>query len=148
MSSQTALIFLISSALSAGALMADQSAAPHHRQGAQAGFHDRLFSALSLTDQQKQDAKNIFQSQREAAKPARQELFAERKAVRQAIESGKPAAEVQQLANKEGATLGKLAGMRAAAFAKFYAELTPAQQQRLASVHQEWRQKHAAGRQS
>jgi Spy/CpxP family protein refolding chaperone len=34
--------------------------------------------------------------------------------------------------------------MRAAAFAKFYAVLTPAQQQKLAGLHQEWRQHHAA----
>ena len=51
---------------------------------------------------------------------------------------------MQQIAKNEGPALANIAGMRAAAFAKFYAVLTPAQQQKLASLHQEWRQRHAA----
>ncbi len=148
MISRTALIIAVSSALSAGALMADQAPATRHRQGAREGFLDRMSTALSLTDQQKQDAKAIFKSERESVKPVRQELFAERKAVREAIEAGKPATEVQQLATKEGAALGNLAAVRAEAFAKFYAELTPAQQQKVAGLHREWRAKHRNSRQS
>jgi periplasmic protein CpxP/Spy len=148
MSSRNALIFVISSALSAGVLMADQGAAARHRHGTREGFLDRVSTQLSLTDQQKQEAKTIFASEREAARSVREELRADRKAVRTAIESGKPAGEVQGLAAKEGPALAKLAGMRATAFAKFYAELTPAQQQKLASLHQGWRQKHEAKRQS
>lgn len=145
MHSQNALIFLVSSALSATALMAaDQSPAVHHRQG----FLDRMSTTLNLTDQQKQEAKTIFKSEREAARPTRQELFTEKKAVRGAIESGKPAAEIQQLAAKEGPALAKLAGMRAEAFAKFYGELTPAQQQKVVTLHQQRRQKQAAGQKS
>jgi Spy/CpxP family protein refolding chaperone len=145
MTSRNALLSLISATLLAGGLlMADQtSAAPHRR--AEANYFDRMSSTLNLTDQQKQQAKTIFMNEREAARAVRQELFAERKAVQSAIQTGKPPAEVQQLAKNEGPALGQLAGMRAQAFARFYAELTPAQQQKLAGLHQEWRQRHAAG---
>jgi len=121
--------------------MADQGgAAAHHRQ-ARHGFLDRISTTLNLTGQQQQEAKTIFKSEREAARPTRQELFTEKKAVREAIQSGKSTAEVQQLAAKEGADLGKLAGMRAEAFAKFYAQLTPDQQQKLVAVHRQRHQK-------
>jgi hypothetical protein len=63
--------------------------------------------------------------------------------VQTAIQVGRPIAEVQQLAKNEGPTLGDLAGMRAAAFDKFYAILTPAQQQKLATLHNDWQQRHA-----
>ena len=105
----------------------------------------RLSASLNLTDQQKQQAGTIFTSEREAARSIRQDLRKERGEVQSAIQAGKPVAEVEQLAKQEGPALGNLAGMRAAAFAKFYAVLTPAQQQKLAGLHQEWRQHHAAG---
>ena len=143
MTSRIALITFLTAALSAGGLMAKE--APwSHRQGTRINFLDRMSAALNLTDQQKQQAKTIFTSEREAARPIRQELRQERKTVESAIQAGKPAAEVQLMAKNEGPALGNLAAMRAAAFAKFYAVLTPAQQQKLASLHQEWRQRHAA----
>ncbi len=148
MISRNALIFIVSSALSAGVLMADQGAATKNQGRWHAGLADRMSATLSLTAQQQQEAKAIFKSEREAARPVRQQLFTERKAVREAIQAVKPLAEVQHLATSEGPTLGKLAGMRAGAFAKFYAELTPAQQQKLAGPHQQWRQHHAGGPQS
>lgn len=126
MTFKIALVSVMAAALSAGGLMA----APPR-----ANRVDRMSAALNLTDQQKQQAKSIFMSEREAAKPIRQELWQERKAVQSAIQAGKPAAEIQQLAKNEGPVLADLAGMRASAFAKFYAVLTPAQQQKLASLH-------------
>lgn len=143
MFSRNALIFLVSSALSAGVLMANQGSAVQNRARRHEGFVNRISTQLSLTAQQQQEAKAIFRSERESARPVRQELFTERKAVRDAVHSGKSLADVQQLATSEGPALGKLAGMRAQAFAKLYAELTPAQQQKLASMHQQWRQNHA-----
>lgn len=124
--------------------MATETSSAPHRQRARVNFVDRMSATLNLTDQQKQQAKNIFTSEREAAQSIRQQLRQERKSVQSAIQAGKPAAEVQQLAKNEGPALADLAGMRAAAFARFYAVLTPAQQQKLATMHQEWRQRHAA----
>lgn len=128
--------------------MADQGAPAQNRPRTHEGFVNRYSTTLGLTTQQAQDAKAIFKSERDAARPVRRQLVAERKAVRDAVQTGKPLAEVQQLASKEGPALGQLAGMRAEAFAKFYAELTPAQQQKLAAVHHERREHQAAKSQS
>lgn len=148
MISRNALIFVISSAVSAGALMADQGAAAQNHARAHEGIVAHMSAQLNLTAQQQQDAKAIFKSERDAARPVRQELIAERKAVREAIQSGKPLADVQKLAANEGPTLARLAGMRAEAYARFYGELTPAQQQKVVSLHQQWHQHRAAKSQS
>lgn len=148
MISRNALIFVISSALSAGALMASEGASPQNRQRTHEGLLNRIAPTLDLTARQTQDAKAIFKSARDSAGPVRQQLMSERKAVREAVQSGKSPAEVQKLASNEGPALGTLAGIRAEAFAKFYAELTPAQQQKLAAMHHEWREHHAVRSQS
>jgi periplasmic protein CpxP/Spy len=145
MTSRIALMTVIITTLSAAGLMAQQDRSFHHRHGRQSNFVDRMSTALDLTDQQKQQARTIFMSQREAARSVRQELREERKAVESAIQAGKPVAEVEQIAKNEGPALTSLAGIRAATFAKFYAILTPAQQQKLASLRQQRRQRHAAG---
>jgi Spy/CpxP family protein refolding chaperone len=133
----------MTAALSAGGLMAKEDASLHRQHGERGHFLDRMSTALNLTEQQKQEAKTIFSSEREAARPIRQELREERKNVESAIKAGKPAAEVEQIAKNEGLALSNLAAVRAGAEAKFYAVLTPAQQQKLGSLHQEWRQRHA-----
>jgi Spy/CpxP family protein refolding chaperone len=145
MKSRIALITLLTATLSAGGLMA---AEVRHPQGARTNSLDRMSAALNLTEPQKQQAKAIFDSGHEAARAVRQELRQERKAVQSAIQPGQPVAKVEQLARNEGPALGNLAATRAAAFAKFYAVLTPAQQQKLASLHHEGRQHPAAGQQS
>jgi Spy/CpxP family protein refolding chaperone len=132
----------MTAALSAGGLMAKQDA---NAQDRRTGFVERISTQLNLSDQQKQQAKNIFSSERQAARSVRQELRQERTSVRSAIQAGRPAADVEQLAKNEAPQLGELAGLRAAAFAKFYAVLTPAQQQKFQSLHQEWRQRNEAG---
>jgi Spy/CpxP family protein refolding chaperone len=100
-----------------------------------------MSTALNLDNQQKQQAAAIFRSEHETASSARHQLRDERHAVQMAIQAGRPLSEVQQLAKNEGPTLGDLAGMRAAAFDKFYGVLTPAQQRKLATLHNDWRQR-------
>jgi Spy/CpxP family protein refolding chaperone len=120
----------------------DNGFAQHRNQ-----FAQRMSAALNLTPEQQQQAKSIFKSEREAARPIREQLRQERKDVQAAIQARKPLSEVQQLAKREGPALGEMAGMRAAAFAKFYAILTPAQQQKLASIHEQWREHRGEHRQ-
>lgn len=143
MTSRIALVTLVAAGLSASGLMAKQETAINHRQTERATFVDRMSTALNLNSQQKQAAVTIFKSEREAASPVRQQLRAERHAVQMAIQNGRPTAEVQQLAKNEGPTLADLAGMRAGAFDKFYGVLMPAQQQKLAALHNGWHQRHA-----
>lgn len=146
MNSRIALITVMTAALSAGGLMAD--ATSHTRQNGRGNFVDRMSTELNLTAQQKQQAKSIFTSEREAARSIRMQLRQERKAVESAIQTGKPATEVRQLAKNEAPALGDLAGMRAESYAKFYAVLNPEQQQKLAALHQEWRAHRAANAQA
>jgi Spy/CpxP family protein refolding chaperone len=143
MTSRIALVTLVAAGLSASGLIAKQETATNRRRAERATFIDHMSTALNLNDQQKQEAAAIFKSERETASSARHQLRDERHAVRMAIQNGRPPAEVQQLAKNEGPTLGDLAGTRAAAFEKFYAVLTPAQQQKLATLHDDWRQRHA-----
>lgn len=142
MNSRIALITVMTAALSASGLMA-KAGAPYG-QNARGNFVDRMSSALNLTDQQKQQAKSIFTSEREAARSIRMQLRQERKAVQSAIQTGKSPAEVRLLAKNEAPALGDLAGMRAEAFAKFYGVLNPEQRQKLQALHQEWRAHRAA----
>lgn len=142
MTFRIALITFITAALSAGGLMAKADTALNNRHRQRAGLVEHMSTALNLTGQQKQQAKSIFMSERETARPIREQLRQERKTVQSAIEAGRPAAEVQQLAGKEGPALANLAGLRAGAFAKFHAVLTPDQQQKLASLHDQWRERH------
>ena len=135
MTSRLAVITFLTAALSASGLMATETNPSPHRQRARVDLVDRMSATLNLTDQQKQQAQAIFKSEREAARTVRDELRQERKTVQSAIQAGKPPAEVQQIAKNEGPAMADLAGMRAAAFAKFYAVLTPAQQQKLAALH-------------
>ncbi len=146
MNSRIALITLMTAALSASGLMADAST--HYRQNRRANFVDRMSTALNLSAQQKQQAQSIFTSERQAAQSIRMELRQERKAVRSAIQTGKPPAEVRQLAKNEAPALGDLAGLRAESFAKFYTVLNPEQRQKLQALHQGWRAHHAANAQA
>lgn len=141
MNSKIAIITLITASLAATGLVAKETAPGQHRTW---NRMDRVSSMLNLTDQQKTQAKAIFTQEREAAKPERAQLRAERKAVQTAIQDRKPDAEIRQLAKNESPVLGDLAAERASASAKFYAMLTPAQQQKLNAVHRNWHNRAAA----
>lgn len=141
MNSKTAIITLTAAALAATGLMAKETAPG---QNGAWNRMDHMSSMLNLTAQQKEQAKSIFTAEREAAKPVREQLRAERNVVRMAIDSRKPDAEIRQLAKNEAPALGDLAAMRASAFSKFYTELTPAQQQKLTTMQQNWRARQSA----
>jgi protein CpxP len=113
--------------LTAGALLA---AVPHNNH------MQKMTATLGLTDTQQAQAKAIFQGAHVAAKPVRQQLRQERKDVQAAIQAGKSDQEIQQIAGAEGPQLAQLAAIRASASAKFYASLTPDQQQKLLAMHQ------------
>ena len=122
------LTLTTAAALTAGALLA---AMPHNHS-----MHARLATQLALTADQQAQQKSIFSAAAQTAKPVRQQLRQERQAVQSAIQAGKPDQEIQQLAAAEGPQLAQLAAIRASAFGKFYATLTPDQQQKLQALHQ------------
>ncbi len=121
------LILTTAATLTAGALLA---AVPHNH------MQNRLTTQLGLSADQQTQAKTIFSAARQTAQPIRAQLRQERQAVQQAIQAGQTDQQIQQLASAEGPQLAQLAAIRATAFAKFYATLTPDQQQKLQAVHQ------------
>jgi Spy/CpxP family protein refolding chaperone len=121
--------------LGAGALLAavPQTGNAMHHRGER---REHMAAYLGLTDAQKAQAKTIWQNARENSKPLRQELRQERQNVMAAAKSGKSEQEIQRLAKVEGPQLAQLSAIRASAFEKFYAMLTPAQQQKLNAFQQ------------
>jgi Spy/CpxP family protein refolding chaperone len=117
--------------LAAGMLFAaaDSATNPHRRL-------DFLASKLNLTDAQKQSAQNIFAQSREAAKPIAEQLKQTREALTAAVKAGKSDAELNSLAAQQGALVGQLSAVRAKAFSKLYAQLTPEQRDKAEQMHQ------------
>jgi len=131
------IIVTAAAALGVGGLIAAATETGH--MGRHGRFGARMAAELGLTDAQKAQAKTIFQSARQSSMPVRQQLRVERQAVQAAIQAGKSDAEIQQLAQAEGPQLTQMAAIRASTFAKFYATLTPDQQQKLQAVRQSHR---------
>jgi len=127
--------------LAAGMIFA-QTATTTPEPGAPAGharFHRgmmmaRLANKLNLTDAQRGQAKAIFQDLRTQAQPLRAQLQQGRQALMNAAESGQSADQINQLAQAQAAPLAQLAALRAQAFGKLYAILTPAQQQQFQAM--------------
>jgi len=120
--------------LASGMLLA-QSPAPaapaqppaQHRQWQRGQMFDRLSAKLNLTEAQRGQAKSIWQSARTSSQPLAQQLRQAHMALREAAKSGKPDAEIDQLAANAGQLTGQLTAVRTKAFAQFYAMLTPEQ---------------------
>ena len=123
-------------ALAAGGLFAAQTGPGRGH------FMQKMATALNLTAQQQEQANAIFHESMQNAKPVRQQLRQERQQLQAAIHSGQSPAQIQQLASAEGPQLAQLAAIRAGAMAKFYAILTPDQQQKLAQLRQSRQQQH------
>jgi Spy/CpxP family protein refolding chaperone len=98
-----------------------------HRQWQRRQMFDRMASKLNLTEAQSGQAKSIWRSAHESSRPIAQQLRQAHVALREAAKAGKPAGEIDQLAANTGQLTGQLTAVRAKAFAKFYAMLTPEQ---------------------
>lgn len=132
---KTALIrFAAAPVLASGILLA-QTPAPaapvhppvQHRQWHHGQMFDRMAAKLNLTEDQRTQAKSIWQSARESSRPLAQQLRQAHVALRNAARTGKPNAEIDQLAANAGRISGQLTAIHAKAFEKFYALLTPDQ---------------------
>jgi len=99
---------------------------------------------LNLSDAQRQQARGIFQDLRAQAQPIRTQLQQGRLALVNAAVAGKSADELNQLAQAQAAPAAQLAVLRAQALGKFYAILTPAQQQQFQTMQSNWAA-HAGG---
>ena len=98
-----------------------------HRQWQRGQMFDKLAARLNLTEAQRGQAKSIWKAASESSRPIAQQLRQMHVALRDAAKSGKPDADIDQLAANAGLLTGQLAAVRTKAFAKFYALLTPEQ---------------------
>jgi Spy/CpxP family protein refolding chaperone len=98
----------------------------------------RLAWRLNLSDAQRQQAKSIFQGLRTQAQPIRAQLQQGHLALVNAAVAGKSADELNQLAQAQATPATQLAVLRAQALGKFYAILTPAQQQQFQTMQAKW----------
>jgi protein CpxP len=90
---------------------------------------------LNLTEAQQAQAKAIFDDARAQAQPLHEQLRNGHKAIADAVKANKSDAELQQLADAQGDVMGRLAGIHARAFARFYANLTPEQKAKADELH-------------
>lgn len=117
------------------------------------GFHGRVghggfrgFRALDLTEEQRTQAKAIFEEQRRASEPQRTQMHELRKQMREQLDSGKAdAAAIGQLAIQTHAIGQQLREARERGFERLTAILTPEQKAKLEQMKSE-RGKRGFGR--
>ena len=110
-------------------------AAKEHGFSPQRRF-DFMASRLNLTDTQKASAQGIFDQSQEAAKPLREQLRQNHQDLAAAIKAGKSDAELTELSQCQSALVGQLTAIRAKAFSRLYAQLTPEQKAKAEQMHQ------------
>ena len=138
---KNSLIKLAGLAALAGGLIFAQTTAP--APGGGAGTHgarrariaQRISNYLQLTPDQQAQAKQIFASARQEATPLRQQMKQNRQALRSAIQSGNDA-QIDQITKAQAPVMAQLAAIRAHAFEKVYATLTPDQKAKADNMRQ------------
>jgi Spy/CpxP family protein refolding chaperone len=100
----------------------------------------RIAQELNLTAAQKAQAKTIFSQARETAKPVREQLMTNRRALRAAVKADN-SSEIQKFATVQGTLIGKISTIHSEAAAKFYQVLTPEQRAKSDQLHAQFRQR-------
>ena len=108
-----------------------------------AGIRHRMMQALNLTPDQKQQAKSIFQQNRQQMAPVLQQAKQNREALSAAIKAN-DTGQIQQLSTQQGNLQGQVVAMRSASMAKFYATLTPDQRAKADQIQQRIKARRAA----
>jgi Spy/CpxP family protein refolding chaperone len=136
MSTRKKVLIVVAAVVALGATVVAQAPRFHHR----ARMHAFIARQLDLTEAQKAEAKEIFKEARESAKPLVAQLREGHKAMAEAIKAGTSELELEQLASEQGTLVGKVAGIYAKAFSKFYASLTPEQKQKADKLHEQFKE--------
>lgn len=108
---------------------------PEGQRGPGRNRTDFLATVLGLTDAQKTQATAIFEAARTASASLREKLAQQRAALREAATSNAAEIDIDRLASALGDTSGLLAAIHTKSFGKFYALLTPEQQEKLKKLH-------------
>ena len=107
------------------------------RLGRRAAMHTLMAGYLDLNESQKAEAEAIFKAAHESAEPLVTQLKQGHEVLVDAIKAGKSEQELGQLTDQQGALVGKVGGIYATGFAKFYATLTPEQKGKAEELHQQ-----------
>lgn len=125
-------------ALAGGLIFAQHAgqnpAGPAARRG---HFIQRVVNDLNLTPDQQAQAKQIMAGARQEAAPLRQQMKQNRQALAAAIRSGSDA-QIDQITKAEAPVMAQLAAIRAHAFEKIYATLTPEQKTKADNMRQQF----------
>ena len=97
--------------------------------------HERMMNQLNLTAAQKAQAKTIFETARQNAKPLRDQLMQNHQSLWAAVKAN-DTAQIQKLSTEQGNLHGQLAANRSLAMAQFYQILTPEQRAKADQMHQ------------
>ena len=116
----------------AAAMMFAQSAATH---AGRAGVGQRMAKYLNLTPDQQAQATQVMMQAHEQAAPLRLQLKQSREALANAIKSGNDA-QIDQITKAQAPVMAQVAAIRAHAFEKIYATLTPEQKTKADGMRQ------------
>lgn len=100
-----------------------------------ARFANRIANYLNLSPEQRTQAKQVLANAREEAKPLRRQLHQNRAALLDAIKAGDNA-RIDQITKGEAPLMAQMAAIRAHAFSKIYATLTPEQKTKADNMRQ------------
>ena len=112
-----------------------QPAQSQHFAGRHARFAQRIANYLNLTPDQRAQAKQIMAAARQEAAPLRQQLKQNRAALFNAIKTGNDA-QIDQITKDQAPVQAQMAAIRAHAFEKIYATLTPDQKTKADNMQQ------------
>jgi Spy/CpxP family protein refolding chaperone len=118
-----------------GALAATMMFAQNVAPRGHARFGQRMAQVLNLTPDQQATAKQVMMQAREQAAPLRQQLKQSREALANAVKSGNDA-QIDQIAKDQAPLMAQVAAIRAHAFEKIYATLTPEQKTKADNMRQ------------
>lgn len=109
----------------------------HHRGG-----HGMMLRGLDLTDEQKAQVKTIMQSSREASKPLREQMKANRQKLQALSDSGNfDQAQVQALADEQGRLTAQMIVEKEKVKSQISAILTTEQKAKAAEMKAQFKQK-------
>ena len=115
-----------------------QPAAPQGFAARRAHSAQRMANYLNMTPEQRAQAKQVMSAAREQAAPLRQQLKDNHEALFNAIKTGNDA-QIDQITKAQASLTAQLSAIRAHAFEKIYATLTPDQKTKADNMQQFFR---------
>ncbi|MBC7926360.1 MAG: Spy/CpxP family protein refolding chaperone [Bryobacteraceae bacterium] len=121
--------------IAAGVTVVPTFAGPGRMASGHGRHMGRMSAALSLTDAQKANAKQIFEDSKREAQPIAEQMRQVRADLEVAVKENNASA-IASLSTRQGQLAGQLSEIRSRGMASFYAQLTPEQKAKAADLKQ------------